>query len=236
MLETQPTPFAPIKVQAELKLNPELVNIEAFKNYKDLPVETAFQCTQASQHLVIINLRLKAIEKDREPVEVPLKQALSAFRTMARRVIDPLETIEKILKFKISKYWTAQQERKDAEEKKRRDKEAEDRRAIAADQQKLAMTTGSQKAADIAVRNEQRADKLETEPVKVSQSEQVSGGGVIQITRWKWRIENATQVPRDYLVINEKKLNFLARQYNNNAVEVPGVTFEKIITTGVRSN
>lgn len=225
-----------IDIQTKLQLNPELTNIDAFRVYEKLTIANEQECAMASNHLVAVKARINAIEKEKDTVERPLREALTAFRDMANNVLRPLETIEKILKAKIGGFIKANQEKKEAEERGFRRQEAEKRRLLAQEQQKIAMATGDESAAAASLKNAEHANKLEMAPVDVHQTQRVDQGTVIHRWKWQWTVVDLSKVPPEYLMLDKTKINSIARSYDKEPKEIPGIRFDKEVSLGVRAD
>ena len=165
-------------------------------------------------------LKIKEIRKKIEATFKPIKQKMDAAK---KEVLDqekaadaPLVEAEGIIKPRIAA-WNAEQERiRQAEEARLREearKQEEERRlqeAILAEQH------GQKEEAEAIMET-----PVQVAPVVVPKSVP-KVAGVNMTKQWKFRITDATKIPRQYLVVDEQKIGAVVRALKDQA-SIPGV-------------
>lgn len=148
----------------------------------------------------VANETLPGIKRFQKEVEAYRKAFKQPFDDAAKRVQEYfrapgalLEAAERSCKGAISEYLAAEEARRKAYE------------------------------AEINAKEQLKAELFETEARVIKVPEVMTGGSVSRRTVTKWRITDESKIPREYLCVDEKKLNQLARW--GGGKEVPGVEF-----------
>lgn len=210
----------------QLRLPPEVADIRSFYALEALEVKDAASEVAAGEAIKTISGKIKIIKAKQEELFGPLKRAVREFEQKVKdSTLDPLTRIDKKIRASLGAYWDAQHAAKEAEEKKLREEKAAALREEARLQAEIAMDTGSETALETAQRKDKAAEKLETRPVEVSQTLRTSGFTAAQTRPWEWEIVDEKLIPREYLCVDEKKLNEAKRKYDKTPVEIPGVKF-----------
>jgi hypothetical protein len=123
--------------------------------------------------------------------------------------------------------WDRRQRQLEEEEAARRKEEAERLQRIADENRDMAMETGSVSALETAQRHQKAALKLIDDPVEVKQTMRFEAGTVAQTTHYEWEIVDEKQIPKEFWILDEKKLNAVARKFSKEPQEIPGVKFVK---------
>lgn len=213
-------------VKTQLQLPPELSDIQLFHSWEATPVTCEADVETAGEYIDTIGKHLKAVKLKQDELFGPLKRAIRDFEVKVKdSVTDPLKKIELSLRGKVQVYWNAEQQRKDAEEKQRREEAAAKLKAEAEQNMETAMETGSSVAAETAARQIRLVEKLETAPVDVKQTVRTSTFTMAQNKIWTWKVTNESLVPRGWLILDEKKLNAVAKTFEKAPLEVPGIEF-----------
>lgn len=159
----------------------------------------------------------KAIEDIRKAAVAPSNEFVKAVNAVAKTYTGRFETIGNGLKKKISQYQAKV-------ELERRKAEAEARKAAEEAQKKL----------------DAEAKKAGVEPVKVEapvvpdppKATYTAEGSAHQRKQWTFEVENAADVPREYLTVDEKKIREAVKA---GVREIPGVRIWEESTTVIRA-
>jgi len=143
----------------------------------------------------------------------PKQEAKKAHSTICQKekdMLEPLTRAEGIIKASISQYHIKlERERQEIQAAK----EAELRRIE--QEAQAALETGDVEAmTEIAIKQSEVAN------ISEAKAERVSGVSVKKV--WKFEITDANQVPREYMIVNEKAIGQVVKA-TNGAVKIPGV-------------
>jgi len=184
----------------------------------------------AGEELKTIKGRMKELDDLRKSMTRPLDEAKKRIMAMFSPVEDGLKKAENLIKRAMLGY-QQEQERKRQEEEARLRKIAEDeqrrRNALATKQAEKARARGNEERAQEILENV----PIIPTPIVVKEQPKVKGISTRKV--WKFRIIDANQLPREYMIPNEKMLLAFA-QATKGTIPVPGVEFysEKIVAAG----
>lgn len=216
---------APEPEELGLQLRDDLTEIREFYTWENLEIRTEADQVAATEGLAAIADRLKEIKRFRLSVVGPIKQGVRAFEERCREVTEPLERIDRGLRRKIGVFWDARQREEEEKARAEREAAAKEARRKALEAAEAALETGSETAAKTAENFERQAERFEERPAKVRQTIRTSDRTLAQVIEWKWKVLDIGKVPREYLVIDEKKLNALCRGAKAQPADIPGVEF-----------
>lgn len=218
----------------KLKLRPELLDNNSIEAWKQSSIETAADAENFGNYIKIIADRKKQIKTEADKVKKPLKEALKKFESMVKNALEPLETTDKYLRRCLGEYWDKKQKEIDEKARLEREKEAqrlEQESKKAMNDAVLNMDQESlQKAKNLEIASKKELEK----DLKNKQTMRLSTGTIAQQTKFEWVIEDVSKIPQEYYVLDEKKLNAIAKGFKNNPVEVPGIKFVKKSIVSVR--
>lgn len=207
----------------------------------------------AASELQTIKGRAKALDEKRKSITKPIDEAKTAVMDMFRQPLAILTEAEGVIKRALLTYDQEQEALRKAEEDRLREIARKEREALEA-KAKEAERAAAEKAAALkkqaeeaaAAGNVAEAAKLEAkaETVTAKAEDRASAltmqahaiaaptvvrevpkvAGLSKQTVWHARVEDASLVPREYLVVNEKLLDGVAKS-TKGAIKVPGVTF-----------
>lgn len=220
-----------IHVNKVMALPPEVKDIKSFYRLETLQVTTDAEVELAGQALKEVKHRLKLVEEKRKEVVGPIKQGIAAFEAMCREVTNPLKEIDRALRAKVERFWQNRQRKLEEEAKKEREAKLEEERRRQAEAIETAMETGSETAMKEAEQREKNAARLEAKPIEVKQTFRSSTFTLAQAKRFTWTVTDLAKVPREYLVLDEKRLNSIAKRYKTEKVEIPGIEFRETSTS-----
>lgn len=157
----------------------------------------------------------KEIESTFDPIVQKAHAAWKETTTQRARFLKPLEDAEKTLKNKMA-IWTTEQERIRREEERKI--QAEREKAAAKEREKLAKK--AEKTGDTEAAEEIRAQEIAVAPVKLEDTTKVTGISYTEV--WQFSIEETSQIPREYLIPDEKKIGQVVRAMKGN-ITIPGI-------------
>ena len=173
-------------------------------------VASAF-CVEAAE-------RVKKYEGFFEKNIALARAALRGLQDTLKSLTDPVEQARKVVKGKIADYRT-EQERLRREEERRRSEEAQKRREADAVELAAALEkAGKGEAAEKLVEQVIAAPA----PMIHVPSQVAKGTGVTIRTVWKFRIVDASAVPREWLMVDEVKVGRAVRE-SKGATVIPGI-------------
>jgi hypothetical protein len=201
---------------------PEVVNAqrsmtEVLEEAEVQPVSDDEEEAAAAQLLVAIKRELKGLETARLRLTRPLNDHVSMINAEFRPGKALLEEAEQVLKRRISNYRRRLDEQRRVEVQRQleaaRAREAEEAAAIreaeeaaaddaeVVDAQPVVEDTPTPTSVPVPER------LAAPPPAAGPQHRRVQGGGSVTATRvWKFEIEDESQVPRDYLVVDERSI------------------------------
>ena len=185
--------------KAVAKFEAEAENIVKIKDQTEYAVATEF--------ISRIQTQVKLMEKERKSWVDPLNEQVKRLNAMFKMRSQPAEELITKIKRAMSDYLIA-------EERKAREKEA---KLLAAQEKK------NQKAMETGKPINFGATPTVARPTNTVHAEAGRSTGV---KKWKWELVDPFQVPREYLMIDERALNLAVL---NGAREIAGVRiFEDI--------
>ena len=156
----------------------------------------------------------------------PLKEtAWNAHKQIVAKekaIIEPREAVARAISAKMVAYKDAERKRLEAERK-----EAEARARAAEEERRLAQAVELE-----AVGMAKEADQVLSAPVQVAVPVQaeIKAAGVSFREIWRFRIENLSIVPREYLMLDEKKVGAIVKAMKAQTA-IPGIQAYSETTT-----
>lgn len=207
-------------MQPNLRADEQVVAIQPQVNSltefaRTLKISTVEQYNDAGAHLKAVKGLLNSIEDARTRITKPLNDALRQVNSQARDASAPLQSAEAQIKRAMITY-SEEQERIRREEQRRADEAARlEREKLEAQARKAEAAGKVEKAAQL----EQRAATV-VAPVVTREAPKVSGITTREV--WKFEVMNPALVPREYLMVDEKKLGGVVRSMKGDT-NIPGV-------------
>jgi hypothetical protein len=170
-----------------------------------------------------VSNRIKLIQNEFEPSRTAAHKAHKAITELERKLLDPLKVVKAEMSKKAGAYNAA---------KLRAAREVEEKRL--AEARKLAEQAALEQAVELEDLGDEEGAEMVIEnvqtppPMPVEAAPKVAG--IKHKERWKHRVVDAAKIPRDFLIVDEKKL----RQYAlamKDAAKVEGVEFFKESST-----
>lgn len=205
----------------------ELVDPKPFRVCGELQVITEEDAKMASDLRKALKDRLKKIEEQRTFLKAPSLEQCRRIDELAKKAAEPFQAFLKDLDSKMNTWDLAQNAARIEAEKKRR---AEELARLEAEKKKAleAVVSGEQEAAEKAAQNvaeiEKNAERLAAAPIEPKSG--VKGGNSMMYfqERWTFEVVNAAEVPREFLIVDEGKLQKYAVAMKETA-SVAGVRF-----------
>lgn len=187
---------------------------------KTVNIETAEQFEYAAEWLKRNKQTQKTVTDFYDPIKkelyIPYKKVLDEMNGFIKR----LESAERSVKNALGKY-QMEQERLRLEEQRK--KEEEERRRIEELKLQTAINTGNDNILDMDVPT----------PKVIVQSDTPKISGVSFRETWDFEITDASLIPRDYLIPDEKKIRAIVQQLKTDT-NIPGIKAVNHATVSAR--
>ena len=218
---TQLIEVAPINSKVADEYSSNAINL--YDRASMLMITNQEKYENAAELLKTVKGMAKELEEARKKITNPLDVAKKAVMDLFRKPAENLEKAESTLKRIMISYTQEQEQiRREQEEKLRRQAEAEEARKRKAFEERAKKAEESGKAEKAEELRQKAAEVQVVAPVLASTVQKVAG--VSMKKNWKARVINPMAVPREYLVIDEQKLNQVARATQGTLV-ISGVQF-----------
>ncbi|MBS3928035.1 MAG: hypothetical protein KGZ65_06185 [Sphingomonadales bacterium] len=217
-----------------------------------MEIATEADATEAAECIGDLTRFAKEAEARRKELKAPIIKWGKEIDAYFKAIIQPLTDARAVLEPKILDYRAKVQAEIDAENarieaERQRQQELEDERqrkiaAEAAQQLAEAEASGNEAAAKVAERNLAVAAEVKTvapavEPLKQASTIKADNGASASVRKtWKHTITDPMQVPREYLIVDEKAIAKVIRQHSDpSQLEIPGVKIEQVQSLAVRT-
>lgn len=198
-------------------------------------IKTEQDKLKAVDELQRIKGEIKRLDADRKTFTDPLNAVVKAINERFKLSLNPLSLAEEVYKKAITAWDVAEQERirkenerlqREAEEKARKEQE---RLAKAAE--KAAAKGDEAKAEEL----QQKAIQAQEQPVIAPVIQPRKVAGISYKDKWTAVVADLNLVPRDYLIVDQKKLDAVA-QATGGTIRIPGVVIkhEKVMSSASR--
>lgn len=202
----------------------DISNIRQFYEYENITITNRDEFETASAYFLQTKAHLKLVEEERKKIVDPINKALKATNDLFKRISDPLNKIKDQLNSKMKVF--ADGERKKLEEQKRIELE-EQKKKFEEDAKKAKMEAielGSQTALEVANTFQKRANEIDTENVEVKQTVRLGAIGTMAERRtWQFKVIDVNLIPREYLIVDEKKINAIKKEFGEKGLSIPGI-------------
>jgi hypothetical protein len=201
------------------------------QKYQQVKVTDASDYEYASEALRQIVAKRKWWQGLVSPVKEAMHKAHAAVCAMEKTVDDPLARIELALKNAIKGYLAEEERKRRAEEDRLRKLAllaAESDLKKEADEAKLEMAieleqSGNSAAAEAVLNTPSPTLPVYVPPIVLPSTVQKQNG-ISRKSNWKWRLIDESAVPREFLMVDEQKLNRFAKAMQDKA-RVAGIEF-----------
>ena len=194
------------------------------------------QCEEAGQLLGLAKDYIKAVLAWNKPIKSAADEVHSLACAQEKRMLDPGQQVKDILNPAIGEWGRKlrEEERKVREAEAKRlqaeaDAEAEREEQKALERARCLEAMGDNEASEQVVDDEaQKAEELKTQAATAAQAVMTRKTEVPKIkgvqirTNWECSIENPSEVPREFLIPDEKAIRAYVRKHKE-AAKIPGV-------------
>ena len=190
----------------EIPPSPKLVKLSGDADYFRIEATALVVSTdtlpQASDLLGLMKAALGEIEEQRVWLTKPLNEHVKGINAKAKAIAEPIMAADLMVRGKVTAFHVA--ERRRFEEERRRQEAAELER-LAAEAARIDAETPDDEPVEAPPPPAPVA--LNAPPKTVRSSMATTSMRDV----WKWEIADETKIPREYLMIDEKKLNAVVR-------------------------
>lgn len=183
---------------------------------KSIVVRDNDSMAKANSFKVTIKGMIKEVDDFFKPFEEQAYKMHRSLTTRHKEIVDPLKEAEKMIITQVKGYL-------DEVEKVR----AEAERRVREEARRLAEERALQEAIELEKEGKtEEAERVIAEPVQVVMPTvkvdipKVDMRGYAK--RWKWRLVDITKVPREYLIVDEIKVNGIVRSMKD-VTSIPGI-------------
>jgi hypothetical protein len=185
-------------------------------------IETQEHVEDVAKILRSIKSRAKELDEARKEITKPIDEEKAAVMAQFKPILERLSTAEKAIKSAIIDY-----EKRCAEERERLQKIADEQAQREADAKRVAMIADAEMAVEqgkpeLAEAYLNKAEAVKPMPVNVTK--QLRPSGLSMGTRWTFEIVNDALIPREFLIVDEQRLQRYVNAMKESA-NVPGVKF-----------
>ena len=222
-----------IQVNQKLEIDRDLLDINTFHQWAGMEVNSEAAAEMCGERLGIIAARRKQIDEKRDTVLKPLKQATRAFEALVREALAPINAIDQLLRGRLSGFMDLRQRALEEAAQQKRLEEVAQEQKKQEEAASIALETGSEAAAQEAEQRAKNLERIAQKPIAVSQTMRLEGVTVAQTMVWEWTVTDENKVPKEYFVLDEKKLNAIAKGYTKEPKDIPGIEFKKVTRLSV---
>jgi len=221
----------------------EIDQIVAFGG--ELTVTSDSEAETVTEVLGRIAKAVKAVKAARLTITRPLDQQKKAALDLEKAILSPLEPVDRTLRAGLGAYQAEQQrkaraeqerldrERREAEEAARREAEAAAAKAREAEAtEDDAAVEQAEAVADMARARELAAQAAPRQEVVPAGPARASAGTASTRMVWRATVTDETELPREYLRVDQAAINRAVRQ---GLREIPGVKIEEVPEVAVRT-
>lgn len=219
---------------------------------ESLVITDSDEAELATEVLARISKTKKSVKDQRLKITRPLDEAKKAALDQEKDVLAPLERLDQVLRDGIGNFH-AEQERKRREEQERIDRERQEaeakaraeaeeaerearRREYEAGRRKTeegqarqeAAAEEAHQAADLARLQEKVAQESPVAKTEKSGPTRAQSGSASTRMVWDFKITDESEIPREFLTVDVKKIRQQMRENINNGdceIQIPGVEF-----------
>ena len=164
--------------------------------FQEVKIATIDEYTQWSDRLKVVQNKIKKVEDKRMEYTRPLDESKKKIMADFKSITEPLEEFVKVVKSEMIRWHNEDQARKDAEQAE-----------IEAKALKLAKEQGISEVQVEVINQEQKTQRGAVSAATVR-------------TVWTFEVEDETQIPREYLVVDESAIR---KAVQGGLRRIPGV-------------
>ena len=191
---------------------------------KEIVITNDDQLYKGNQFLLLIKNKQKEINSVFDPMIQKAHEAHKEALSQKKKFENPLREAEGYLKSQIAPYLAEKERiRREAELKAQREREEAERKAREEEERKLQEAIKAEEEGRIEeaeeILNEEVAEPILKEQIV---PEKTKLEGTFLRRDWKWRASNMEDIPREYLKLDDIKINQVVRSLKEKAV-IPGI-------------
>lgn len=204
----------PVEVQVKVTESTELA-----ERYKDFSITTADIYASVGQDLKAVKSKAKELDVLRKSLTKPLDESKKRIMEFFKPPLVALATVETAINVAMVDWNREQEKIRQAEEFRLREAQRKETERL----QRLATKAEERGSTEKAEEFQGRAAVVQsTMPVVASKVEKISG--LQTRVNWKFRIVDASKIPREYMIPNEKSIGEIGRA-TKGVVKIDGVEF-----------
>lgn len=205
----------------------ELKDTSLIDEWKSLEINDDEQAEVATYRLQAIANKKKMMDEFREQFIRPQKRILADFEAKCRQTLAPFVELETILRTKLGAYMDRMREQRHIELEAQRLEAIKEAQAKQARLEEEIMFGGQDKSAlhGLVTTNIAALEALDVKSIR--HSIDAGTAKVSESIYWAWEVTDYAQVPQEYFVLDEKKLNEIAKKYSKEPCEIPGIEFKQ---------
>lgn len=177
----------------------------------------------ALQALTDIKQTRKFIDDIRTTFTKPLLDLKTRFDGYFKPSLNALDAVDEPLRKRVTDYNNMIRAAAVAAEKAKRAAEIAEELRLKKEADKLVLKTGSDAAITESVQRSANIAKLETAPIKQTQTVRSANFTASESIKPAWRVVDLSAVPRSYLMLDEGKLNALCRAKGATLATMPKI-------------
>jgi len=191
---------------------------------KEIVITNDDQLFKGNQFLLLIKNKQKEINSVFNPMIQKAHEAHKEAIAQKKKFENPLREAEDYLKSQIAPYLAEKERaRREAELRAQREREEAERKAREEEERKLQEAIKAEEEGRI----EEAEEILNEEAIEPALKEQIVPEktklqGTFLRRDWKWRISNFEDIPKEYLKLDEVKINQAVRSLKEKAA-IPGI-------------
>lgn len=215
--------IVPVEVQTKIKETTESLSI-----YDNYIVDSPEKYQTGADDVMAIKAKAKILEETKMSLTRPIEEGKKKIIALFKKPLDFLKQAEASVKKAMVLWDTEQEAKRQAEEARLAEIQRQEAEKLQQKAAKEAARAESLKTDKARANAKAQAEKLEAEaiavvaiaPVVESKVEEVSG--ISKRRDWKFRIINPSDVPREYLMLDEKYIGQIVRA-SKGKKQIPGI-------------
>ncbi|MDN5880950.1 MAG: hypothetical protein L0H37_01125 [Nitrosospira sp.] len=216
------------------KANPESQALELLREaeaYREVAhqmcVTTPGEYSSAADELRGIKARLKELDEREKAITRPINASLRDIRALFKRPKNVLESVEREIKAVMVDYDREQERARRTEQAKLEAAARKERERLAERARKAEESGRTEKSAQLEM-------QAQSVVAPIAQEAKPKVEGISYRERWTFEITDQIQLPREYLMPDEKRIGQVVRAMKGDAC-IPGVTVRSVREVAARS-
>lgn len=208
-----------------MPLKQELLDTVYFKDWLNMEVIDDDSQRLCGDRMNLLYDQRDKLKADRDSVVKPLQLAIKRIDDMVNPLFIPIKGAYDILNKKLGAYSVEKRRKEEAKARQEQEIQAAKLKAEALIKATQARLDNDLRKLEKAKEEEQAAELVRTKPVEVKQKTELdSGVKFVPVNRYKYKIVDEAKIPREFLCVDEVKLQKYATAQKDKA-SVQGVEF-----------